>query len=221
MTLTAAPEIYTSGLVKHLVPRFSLKTGVRITIADDGDLMITAGQAGGVPVMTRGDTVFAMTAPRGAAAQRFADWLLSDVGRRTIDSFKPASGAAFVAYTAQAVEAVEASFSGDAARGEDLSLLHCGRCHVINARNRMSGLGSTPSFGVLRTLPDWDVRFEAFFSFNPHPAFTQIDGVTEPFGESRPPPIVPLALTLDELEAILAFVSELPPADLGAPILHQ
>ena len=56
---------------------------------------------------------------------------------------------------------------------------------------------------------------------NPHPAFTQVADVTPPFHEERPPPIIPVEMTLDDLQAILAYVAALEPADLGAPIRHQ
>jgi hypothetical protein len=57
--------------------------------------------------------------------------------------------------------------------------------------------------------------------FNPHPAFTQIEGVTEAFAPDRPPTIAPLLLTLEETRAITAFVSTLKPKDLGARIPMQ
>jgi mono/diheme cytochrome c family protein len=104
------------------------------------------------------------------------------------------------------------------APGEKLALRHCGRCHVVNERNRMGGIGSTPSFAALRTLPDWEERFRAFFALNPHPAFTQVDGVTEPFPPERPSPIHPLALTPDEIDAITGFAGTIAPKDLGAPV---
>jgi hypothetical protein len=85
----------------------------------------------------------------------------------------------------------------------------------------MNAIGSTPSFAVLRALPDWGARFQGFFALNPHPAFTQVADVTDPFPIDRPPPIIPVEITLDDLEAILAFVAAMEPADLGAPLLHQ
>lgn len=106
----------------------------------------------------------------------------------------------------------------DYAPGEKLTLFNCGRCHVINERNRYGGIGSTPSFAALRSLDDWEARFDAFFSLNPHPAFTQIDGVTEPFPPDRPSPIHPLTLTLDDIRTIREFARTIPPKDLGAPI---
>ena len=45
--------------------------------------------------------------------------------------------------------------------------------------------------------------------------------MTAPFPINRPSPIVPVEVTLDEVEAILAYVAEMAPADLGAPIQFQ
>ena len=85
----------------------------------------------------------------------------------------------------------------------------------------MKAIGSTPSFALMRTFPDWQQRFETFFILKPHPAFTQVADVTEPFGSSLPSPIAPIEVTLDEIDAITAYVATIPPADLGAPIQSQ
>ena len=85
----------------------------------------------------------------------------------------------------------------------------------------MRGLGSTPSFMVLRALPDWAERFQQFYVRKPHGSFTQVAGVTAPFSPEHPPPIFPVQISLDDLEAILAFVAEVPAADLGAPLQFQ
>ena len=82
-------------------------------------------------------------------------------------------------------------------------------------------MGSTPSFPLLRTFSDWDERFESFYVLKPHAAFTQIEGVTPPFDIERPSPIVPMEITLEDLEAITAYVAIIAPADLGAPIKSQ
>jgi hypothetical protein len=71
---------------------------------------------------------------------------------------------------------------------------------------------------VLRTLRDWEDRFQAFYVLNPHPAFTQVADVTEPFDPTRPSPIHTMEITLDDLENIMAFVQGIAPADLGSPI---
>lgn len=221
LTLEVPPEIAGSGLWKFILPRFSLKTGVRVTLGDGGDMVLSATPAG-TAVFEAETGRYYITRAEGPHAERFADWLRSDVGKRTIESFQPADGdLAFFIPSGEAVVETALVYEGDAAKGEDLSYVHCGRCHVVGARNRMSGLGSTPSFGLLRAMADWPSRFEAFYYLKPHPAFTQISGITEPFPESRPSPIAPVEMTQDELDAILAFVSALAPADLGAPLEHQ
>ena len=111
--------------------------------------------------------------------------------------------------------------TGDALAGERLALVNCGRCHVVGEKNRMGGIGSTPSFAMLRTLGDWERRFRAFFTLNPHPAFTQVPGVTPPFDQARPPPIAPLEITLADIDAILAYAASLAPADLAEPLKYE
>ncbi len=101
------------------------------------------------------------------------------------------------------------------APGEKLTLLHCGRCHVISQRNRMGGIGSTPSFGALKSLADWRAKFEGFYLEPPHKAVMQIEGVTEPFDPMRPPPIAPVMLTQDEVREILGYVETIKAKDLG------
>ncbi|MFV2092467.1 MAG: hypothetical protein ACC634_05230 [Hyphomicrobiales bacterium] len=154
-------------------------------------------------------------------ATRFVDWLLADVGQRTIEQFKRDGKQVFKRAANVKKAPVQAELTGDRAVGETLSYNKCGRCHVIGEKNRLKGIGSTPSFAVVRTIADWRLRFETFFTRNPHPSFTQIPDVTPPFDATRPPPIRPMALTLDELDDILAFAATIKPADLGAPIKHQ
>lgn len=108
--------------------------------------------------------------------------------------------------------------AADWAPGEKLTYINCGRCHVIGPRNRMGGIGSTPGFSVIRTWADWEDRMRAFYTLNPHPAFTQIEGVTEPFPENRPSPIHPIELTLDEIAIIVEYARGITPAELGAPL---
>lgn len=103
-------------------------------------------------------------------------------------------------------------------RTEKFVFVNCGRCHVIGKINRMGGIGSTPSFAAIRALPDWEARMRSFYALNPHPAFTQIEGVTEPFPENRPSPIHPLRLTPKQIDVIVEFVRGIEPKDLGATI---
>ncbi len=106
----------------------------------------------------------------------------------------------------------------DWAPGEKLTFVNCGRCHVIGERNRMGGISSTPSFMVIRNWEGWEDKASAFWTLNPHPAFTQIEGVTPPFPPDRPPPIHPVTLTQEEVDAIIAYMRTVEPADLGEEI---
>ncbi len=219
--LVAPPDVTETGLLKHILPRFSLKTGVRVRTAAQGEMEL-ANTPPGTPVFRGPRHTWHLRISTAPKQQRFLDWLTSDIGRRTIEAFEPANGAqAFSTEFGETVAQSAAVFEGDAARGAELALSHCGRCHVVSEANRSNGIGSTPCFGVLRSLPDWNTRFESFYVLKPHGAFTQVDGVTPPFDPERPPPIVPVEVTVEEVDAILAFVSELPPTDLGAPLKTQ
>ncbi|PWE32576.1 hypothetical protein DDZ14_09265 [Maritimibacter sp. 55A14] len=213
-TLRADPSLVASGLMDFILPRFSLKTGVQVTLTEDAADAVL-GPGGKRAAISGPDSIHRITA-EGEHASRFADWLLSDIGQRTVADFPPYSGAA----TGEAATD-DAGFEGNARLGEELALTHCGRCHVVSEANRMSGIGSTPSFAALRGFADWDTRFAGFFTLNPHPSFTQIAGVTPPFPPERPAHIVPVELTMDQLDAILAYVTVLEPADLGAPVQVQ
>jgi len=223
--LSAPDELVASGFLKHLLPRFSLKTGVRIEIVS-ADADAEAGfsaSPGGAPAFSGigSDWFFSVSDAGNEHVARFEDWLTSDVGKNTIASFKPEGAQLFTAAVAKPKEAASDAISGDVVSGEKLAVVHCGRCHMVNEATRLTTIGSSPSFAVMRSFTDWRVRFEAFFALRPHPSFTQVEGVTEPFDISHPSPIAPVEITLDELDAILAFVSRIPPADLGAPIQYQ
>jgi len=82
----------------------------------------------------------------------------------------------------------------------------------------MNAIGSTPSFALMRNFGDWEGRFQTFFLLKPHPAFTQVADVTDPFPDNLPSPIAPIEVTLDEIDAIVAYVATIAPADLGAPV---
>lgn len=217
-TLNAHPDLIAVGLTQHLIPRFSFKTQVRITLTDGAaDLTISDGGEGRA-VFSGLERTWVMSQPQGEHAKRFADWLQSEVGRNTIASFAPDGAALFSPDIKREVVAEAPDYDGDAAEGARLSVVLCGRCHAVHPDRRMGAIGSTPSFMLLRAFDDWDSRFAAFFALKPHPAFTQVDGVTDPFPEDRPSPIVPVEMTLDDVDAILAYVQELAPADLGAPL---
>jgi len=58
----------------------------------------------------------------------------------------------------------------------------------------------------------------AFFAEAPHPSFTHVIDVTEPFTPERPSHIAPVEITLEDLDAITAFVATMEPKDLGAQV---
>ncbi|MDV7144907.1 hypothetical protein R3X27_19680 [Tropicimonas sp. TH_r6] len=222
--IAAPPELVETGFLRHLLPRFSLKHSTPITLVEPGDAAQAGfARGGGVPVF-EDDTapwhlVVSADSEGNPHVQRFTDWLASEIAARAIEGF--AGPPRFTQALAVVEDVAEAEIDGDLARGAELSLLHCGRCHVVGPRNTMAGVGSTPSFAVLRTFEDWDERFEAFYVLKPHPSFSQVEGVTPPFPEERRPTIAPVRLTLEELADIMAYTASLVPADLGAPIQHQ
>ena len=216
LTLRMPPDMVASGFDKQILPRFKFKHRVGVTPVTEGEADMAFGDEGARVFRTIGGEEvrldIATTAPE---AELFLDWLRSDPGIAAVESFEVDGAPVYTA--AVAVEEVEAeeSFDGDTEAGARLALVHCGRCHVIDDRNRMGGIGSTPSFEAMRGRPDWPKLFLAFYAENPHPSFTQVEGVTEPFGPDRQVHIAPVEITLEEIEAITAFVATLAPKELG------
>lgn len=223
LRLAVPEELVATGLTQHLLPRFRFKTRIRVEpVAPGAEAEMALGAAAeGVPVFRRreGESYrLRLRAGAPAEAEAFLDWLTSDPGRAAVESFQVDGERVYVGGAGETEAPVEVVVDGDAEQGAELALVHCGRCHVIDARNPFGGIGSTPSFAAMRGDDDWQGRFEAFWSLNPHPAFTQVEGMTAPFPPDRPPPIAPLELTLDETRAIAAFVGTLRPKDLGARV---
>lgn len=215
-TLSAPVELSADGFLKHILPRFSLKTGIRVILSSSpAELEIGTD---GTPVFRQEDTIYFASKADGPHADAFLSWLVSDVGKRTIENFRPGGVAVYSADVSIQPEDVDVILTGDVKVGAEVSLVKCGRCHVVSEENRMNAIGSTPSFALMRSFADWRERFQAFYVLKPHGAFTQVEDVTAPFPEHLPPPIVPIEVTLDEIDAITAFVGSIEPADLGAPL---
>ncbi len=102
--------------------------------------------------------------------------------------------------------------AGDIDAGKQIAREHCTRCHVVGEMNKYGGIGSTPSFGAIKTMADWSQRFEIFFTLPPHPAVVAIQGVTEQRPESLPAFVTQITLSVDQLEDLLAFIDQLPAA---------
>lgn len=217
----AAPEaLVDTGVFRNILPRFTLKTRVRVELVGlDEGADAALGRAGRPMFDALGKTWrMEVLSPDHPGTERFRDWLASDVGQRTLAAYSAPSGATFGPPTVAEAEVEEGEMTGDAVLGHAVSRAKCTRCHAVDEATAGAAFGSTPSFGVLRALGDWEYRFSAFYALNPHPSFTIITDLTEPFPEDRPPPIVPIELTLEEVEAVTAYVAAMPAADLGAPI---
>jgi len=151
--LSAPPVVADSGLLKYILPRFSLKTSIRVQPDPAGSLVLDTSPPG-TPVFQGGDQIYYLRTGGTEREARFLDWLTSEIGKRTVDSFQSGGKQLFSSDVVVAKVEVEPTFDGNAEIGARLSQTHCGRCHVIDKKNRMNGLGSTPSFAVLRALPN-------------------------------------------------------------------
>ncbi len=231
--LAADETLEASGVLNFLVPRFALKYQIRPTIVagpDDAAAMVVtapdAAGAGALVVFHRAgsdpEEVWAAAVRKDAEgadhAAKFRDWLLSDVGRAMLETFQEDGTQVFLPGSPATVVVEAPVIEGDVNEGERLALFHCGRCHVVNEKNRMGGIGSSPSFAALRAIPGWEDKFLAFWSANPHPSFTQVEGLTEPFDPARPPHIAPVEITMPDIDAITAYAASIEPKDLGAPV---
>ncbi len=233
--LLADERLEQSGLLGFLLPRFTLKHRIRPELETAPPDALTDARAdlvlAHVEAVPGGHVVFhrdgaeppeayaVRLAPDGPAdAKMFRDWIAGPVGQATIEAFAATGGIAYRPGAPEIATPAPAPVTGDTTRGARLALDHCGRCHVVGEINRMGGIGSTPSFGALRAIPGWEDKFRAFWAANPHPSFTQVDGITESFDPLSPPHIAPVEITSDELDAILAYAASIAPKDLGAPV---
>lgn len=94
-------------------------------------------------------------------------------------------------------------------KGLELSKLHCARCHIVSEKDRFSGISSTPSFKIMiEVLKDWEDRFQTFMARNPHPAHIRLE-TDDPRPENLPVTTHEVILSLDDIEAILAYVENM------------
>lgn len=228
LTLRMPLAMIEQGFDKQILPRFGFKHRIRIASVTGGEADMALSDApGGFQVFSdTGGTAYFLSIETGSAegeakARTFLDWLRSGPGKAAIEGFAP-DGAPLYSTEVRAVLVEQAeTFDGDKEKGARLALVHCGRCHVVDERNRMGGIGSTPSFPAMRGRENWSELFRSFYAENPHPSFTQVEGVTEPFDPNRQIHVAPVEITLDEIEAIVAFIDTLEPKNLGQRVRSQ
>jgi hypothetical protein len=71
----------------------------------------------------------------------------------------------------------------------------------------MGGIGSTPSFALLRRMRDWEERYSSFFARNPHPSFITVKGLTNT--RTLPPNAAPITLTKQQVDALMVYVRKM------------
>jgi len=96
---------------------------------------------------------------------------------------------------------------GDAANGRRLAEDHCQRCHVVSQENRFAGINSTPSFMMLASLRDWEVRFLSFFERPPHLVLVRVPGV--PRKSAGPTAIAEFEVTPQGIADLTAYAASL------------
>ena len=225
LTLRMPETLITEGFDKHLLTRFRFKhrLGVEARAEGEADMALGPDVTGQRVFQDMDGAVFnlAILSEERETREHSAlllQWMKSAPGRAAIEGFAPGGAAMFTTEVSVERVVIEEEFEGDALDGSRLALQHCGRCHVVDSRNRMGGIGSTPSFAAMRGRSNWPDLFRAFYTQNPHPSFTQVNGVTAPFDPLKAVHVAPVEITLEEVEAIVAFVATLEPKNLGSPV---
>lgn len=96
---------------------------------------------------------------------------------------------------------------GDPAKGRQIAVDHCSRCHVVPDYNPYGGIGSTPSFRLLSQFEDYLERFRTFYARPPHPVFVRVPDVPPPTDD--PPFIATFEIRADQIEDIIAYAKRL------------
>lgn len=138
--------------------------------------------------------------PSGATrSQRVGSWITGDLSRLLMVLVLVVSGCWLSS----------AHGSPLSERGKALAKLHCVRCHVVSEDTRGMGISSTPSFMILiSALEDWYDRFATFHERKPHPSLMRLEGADKR-PDHLPASIHEVILSLDDLEALMAYVEAL------------
>ena len=97
-----------------------------------------------------------------------------------------------------------AQAEGNAAKGRDIAVTHCARCHVIPDHDRYGGIDSTPSFKLLARRGDYLERLQSFYARPPHPVFVRVPGVPPP--SENPAFVATFEVRPEQIEDLIAFV---------------
>ena len=212
------------ALVQYMIPRFALKTRIRFErVESGGDIQLSHDpNLMGVPSFTLqpNRTVMLVTTlgdQDQAQFEIFREWLQSGPGRSALSDFR--QNGLQVAYPIEAPEEAPIEFVivGNPVLGEEISTLHCQRCHKVNRADKYSGIGNAPSFHAMRAFDDWYIRFSTFYAANPHKAliFVAGSGIEKDLDMIA---IAPIDMKIEDINHIVAFVHSLIPLDLGSPI---
>lgn len=220
LTLKMPEALRAQGFDQHLLPRFRFRSRITVEAVTGGsaDMVLSADGPGGTVVFSddqgKDFRLRIRRDPEGRASA-FLDWLRSTPGRAAISGFEPV---ALTPADPKPRATAKVELSGDAAHGRKLAHERCQRCHVVNPDRPFAGIGSTPSFPAIRSMPGWRDRFTGFWGVNPHRGLVAVEEVHDPNTDQRPVPMVQVRLTLDDVDDILAYVATLTPLDLGAPV---
>ena len=109
---------------------------------------------------------------------------------------------------------------GNIYQGRILAETHCARCHVIGDFNKFGGIGSTPSFRLLRSLDDGMERFQTFYERRPHPVFVRVPDV--PRWSKALAYATEFTVTPEAIEDLLAFVKTMKQINLSRiPVIRS
>ena len=103
-----------------------------------------------------------------------------------------------------ALPASTAQAEGEAAKGREIAVTHCARCHVIPDHDPYGGIDSTPSFRLLARRDDYLERLQSFYARPPHPVFVRVPGVAPPTND--PSFVATFEVLPEQIEDLIACI---------------
>ena len=120
-------------------------------------------------------------------------------------SLRPAArGHSVAVFLLLALTTSAAQAEGEAAKGREIAVTHCARCHVIPDHDPYGGIGSTPSFRLLARRDDYLERLQSFYARLPHPVFVRVPGVPPP--TKNPAFVATFEVLPEQIEDLVAFI---------------